>query len=75
MSVTFCVSKFDTLSVLRERQSQNISLMFVTFSVFRFSMPSIVVKYSQPRNHPWQLVGRALANEASKTTFVMIFVL
>ena len=52
-----------------------MSLMFVTFSVFRFSMPSIVVKYSQPRNHPWQLVGRALANEASKITFVMIFVL
>ena len=48
--------------------------MFVTFSVFRYSIPSMVVKYLQP-NHPWQLVGRALANEASKTTFVMIFVL
>ena len=75
MSVTFCVSKCDTSSVVSAAQPQNMPLMSVTFSVFRYSIPSMVVKSVQPLNHSQQLVGRALANDASKTTFLMIFVL
>ena len=75
MFVTFCVSNFDTSSVVRAEQRLTIQLMSVTFSVFRYSIPSMVVNSSQPSNQLWQLVGRALANEASKITFLMIFVL
>ena len=44
MFVTFCVSKFDTSSVVRAKQPLNMLLMFVTFVVFRYSIPSMVVK-------------------------------
>ena len=50
MFVTFLVSKFDTSSVVRAQQPQNIQLMFVTFVVFRYSIPSMVVKYTQSSN-------------------------
>ena len=73
MLVTFLVSKCDTSSVVSAVQPQNIPLMSVTFSVFRYSIPSMVVKSVQPKNHLQQLVGRALANDASKTTFSMVF--
>ena len=73
MFVTLCVSKFDKLSVVRAEQPLNMRDILVTFSVFRYSMPSMVVRFLQPQNHKWQFVGRALANEASKTTFLMIF--
>ena len=45
--------------------------MSVTFSVFRYSIPSMVVKCLQSQNQLKQLVGRALANEASKITLLI----
>ena len=71
MLVTFFVSNFETSSVVRAEQPENILLMFVTFSVLRFSIPSITVRYLHVANHALQFVGRASANEASKTTFMM----
>ena len=48
MSVTFCVLKLERSSVVSAGHFLNIQPMFVTFSVFRFSMPSMVVKSLQP---------------------------
>ena len=44
-----------------------------TFSVFRYSIPSMVFNSVHPKNQQRQLVGRAAANEASNTTFSMRF--
>ena len=48
MFVTFFVSKFETSSIVSASQSLNIQPIFVTFSVFRYSIPSMVVKSVQP---------------------------
>ena len=48
MFVTFLVSNFETSSVVSATQPQNMPLMSVTFVVFRYSIPSMVVKSVQP---------------------------
>ena len=50
MFVTFCVLKLETSSEVRLLQPQNIALILVTFSVFRYPIPSIVVKSLHPKN-------------------------
>ena len=47
ISVTFCVSKFDTSSVSRAEQPENIPPMLVTFFVSKFDRSS-VVRAEQP---------------------------
>ena len=47
MFVTFFVSKFETSSIVSASQLLNIQPIFVTFSVFRYSIPSMVVKFVQ----------------------------
>ena len=43
MLCTFLVSKFETSSVVRAKQSQNMLLMSVTFCVLKFDMSSVVM--------------------------------
>ena len=45
--------------------------MDVTAEVFKLLLPSISVRFLQPLNQFTQLLGRAFANEGSKTTFVI----
>ena len=50
MSVTFCVLKLERSSEVRLGQLLNMEFMFVTFSVLRYSRPSIVVKSLHAKN-------------------------
>ena len=51
-------------------QNPNIS-MFVTLDVFKYSNPSMEVKFCILRNQLKQVVGRASAKEGSNTTFTI----
>ena len=75
MSVTFFVLKLETSSAVRLLQNANMLFIVTTFSVFRYSIPSMVFNSVHPKNQQRQLVGRASAKEASKTTFSMRFLL
>ena len=55
MSVTFCVSNFDTSSVVRVEQSRNMPPIFVTFCVSNFDTSS-VVSAEHSLNMPLMLV-------------------
>ena len=68
MFVTFSVLKLVTSSEARDEQPANILPIFVTFSVLRFSTPFTCVNFEKLLNHLKQVVGLALANEASNTT-------
>ena len=75
MSITLVVLKLERSSEVRLGQLLNMEFMFVTFSVLRYSSPSMVAKSLHAKNQAKQFVGRALAKEGSKTTFVMLFLL
>ena len=64
------MSKYDKSREVSSEQDANIKLISVTLDVFRFSMPSMDVKFEQPLNHAKHVVGWACLNDASKTTFV-----
>ena len=72
ISVTFCVSNLERSSEVRLVQFVNMQDISVTFCVFRFSIPSIASNSSQWKNQNLQVVGRALAKEASNTTFLIL---
>ena len=73
ISVTFCVLNLETSREVRLVQPANMALMLVTFSVLRYSRPSITVKSLHSKNQKEQFVGRALAKEESKITFLILF--
>ena len=57
MSVTFCVLKLLKFKLVRELQPLNIKCMSVTFCVFKFSIPEIVVILLHPENQLAVLVN------------------
>ena len=71
IDVTLLVLKWLRSTDVNFLHEVNISLMFVTWLVFRYSMPVMEVRFVIEQNHSKVLVGRALANEASKTTEVI----
>ena len=68
MLVTCSVLKPVRSTLVKDEQPLNMPCMLVTLEVFRFSMPVMVLTLLILKNQLLVEVGRASANEASKTT-------